>query len=190
MDLYTYTGRIAYPGGAPSLLDIAVSLSRECRYAGAGQHWWPVALHTFVVCDLLPMEDRVHGLLHDASECITGDIPRTIKTNENKQFEDEVLDAIYAGLGVGLPSPAVVEKVHAADRLALCGEVWTVGAKALQALYPRHERAEELVRFYRGCFPVEECVEPTGRAVREFMWRFYRYTGREDEFSLFVPMSQ
>ena len=80
--LYTYSGKLAYPGGAPSLLDIAVSLSREGRYAGAGQRWWPVALHTFVACDLLPKHLQLDGLLHDSPETITGDTPKPSKTDE------------------------------------------------------------------------------------------------------------
>ena len=184
MDLYTYSGRIAFPEGAPSILDIAVSLSRECRFAGAGSAWWPVALHTFVVCDLLPTYLRVHGLLHDASECITGDIPKPAKTLETERLEDEITISIYRELGIRLPSPGDALSVHQADSRTLHGEVWTVGTQALQMLYPRDQRAEELVRFYQAHFPVTDCVDPQGRCVQEFIYRFYRYTGREDEYSV------
>lgn len=182
MDLYTYSGRIAFPEGAPSILDIAVSLSRECRFAGAGIAWWPVALHTFVVCDLLPPDLRIHGLLHDASECITGDIPKPAKTLETEQLEDEITISIYRELGIALPSAQHTMAIHQADKRALRGEVWTVGTQALQMLYAHDSRAEELVRFYAAHFPVTDCVDPQGRCVREFIYRFYRYTGREAEY--------
>ena len=66
--LYTYSGKIAFPGGAPSLLDTAISLSREGRFAGAGQRFFPVALHSFVVADLLPPHLQFDGLMHDSPE--------------------------------------------------------------------------------------------------------------------------
>lgn len=175
MNLYTYTGQIAYPGGAPSLFDIAVSLCREGRYAGAGVYWWPVALHSFVVADLLPAELRIHGLLHDAAECIIGDVPKPAKIPAIELLEDRLLDGIYRGLRIPYPSEATRQLVHEADRRTLHGEVHTVGTRALRELYPHDERAEELVELYRKMFPVEDCVQPHGKAVGEFLYRFERY---------------
>lgn len=175
MNLYTYSGQIAYPIGAPSLKDIAVSLAREGRYAGAGVHWWPVALHTFVVCDLLPPKLRLHGLLHDSPECITGDIPKPAKTEAMTAMEVELLESIYRGLGVRMPTAEEDQAVHLADRRALHGEVYTVGTAMLQTIYPKDERASELVEFYRKVFPVTECVDPEGTVVREFLYRFELY---------------
>ena len=79
--LYTYSGKIAFPGGAPSLLDTAVSLSREGRFAGAGQRFFPVALHSFVAADLLPPIFNSTGLCM-TPEVITGDTPKPAKTDE------------------------------------------------------------------------------------------------------------
>src|ERR1700676_2252398 len=73
--LYTYSGKVGFPEGAPSLLDMAVSLSREGRFAGAGLRFFPVALHSFVVADLLPDHLKWDGLIHDSPEVITGDTP-------------------------------------------------------------------------------------------------------------------
>src|ERR1700678_1908401 len=94
--LYTYSGKIAFPGGAPSLFDTAVALSREGRFAGAGQRFFPVALHTFVVCDLLPTSLQFDGLLHDSPEVVTGDTPKPAKSDEIEKFEEELLRGIYA----------------------------------------------------------------------------------------------
>lgn len=175
MNLYTYSGRISYPSGSPSILDIAVSLSRECRYAGAGVHWWPVALHTFVVCDLLPKPSQLHGLLHDASECITGDIPKPAKSAETESLEGRLQAGIYRGLGLRQPNAEESVLVHEADRRALHGEVYTVGTKALRDIYPRDLEAEGLVDFYRHRYPVEECVEADGPCVRHFLYRYAKY---------------
>lgn len=175
MNLYTYTGRIAYPGGSPSILDIAVSLCREGRYAGAGVHWWPVALHSFIVADLLPPKIRVYGLLHDAAECITGDVPKPAKTREGILMERKLQDGIFRGLHLPYPSIETEDLVHEADRRALHGESHTVGTRALREIYPHDERVEELVEFYRRLFPVEDCVKAEGRAVKEFLYRYERY---------------
>jgi hypothetical protein len=175
VNLYTYSGRISYPSGSPSLLDIAVSLSRECRYAGAGLEWWPVALHTFVVCDLLPPELKLHGLLHDASECITGDIPKPAKSKETEELEDRLQRAIYRGLDLKYPTLEEIEAVHKADRRALHGEVHTVGTLALREVYPRDDTAEELVWYYYGRYPVQECVPAYSSCMKEFLYRYSRY---------------
>lgn len=179
MRFYTYTGHFDHPGGAPSLLDIAVSLSRECRYAGSGVAWWPVALHTFVVADLLPAELKVHGLLHDASECVLGDIPKPAKTYAIEQMEKELLDAIYGSLALVQLSPDDAEQVHQADRRVLHGEVWTVGTQSLRQVYPHDTEAMELVDYYARCFPVEDCVGgENAPCVKEFLRRFEVYAGK------------
>ncbi len=174
--LYTYSGRISVPDGAPNLFDIAVSLSREGRYAGAGMRWWPVALHTFVVCDLLPCALKIHGLGHDSPECITGDVPKPVKTDEIEQFEERLLAQIYEHTwGIPLPTENESLLIKEADVKALCGEVYTVGTRRLQDEYPRCPEAEELVLKYLAEFPPMECINPDGRCAIEFMRRFRVY---------------
>lgn len=174
-NLYMYSGRIGYPSGSPSLWDVAISLSREGRYAGAGMRWWPVALHTFCVCDLLPSRLKLHGLLHDSVESITGDCPKPAKSRELEEFEDKLLEIIYKGLGVPQPSPQEWEKVKVADKKALRGEVYTVGTQALQQVYPRCPEAEELVHTYLDKYTYADCLEASGRVPIEFMRRFRQY---------------
>lgn len=173
--LYTYSGRISYPNGAPSLFDIAVSLSREGRYAGAGMRWWPVVLHTFVVCDLLPDPLKIHGLLHDSPECITGDVPKPVKTPAVEALERRLTTNIYRNFGIALPTKKEHAIVKEADVKTLCGEVYTVGTQALQQIYARCPEAETLVVKYLAEFPPMECISPDGRAPVEFMRRFRMY---------------
>jgi len=174
-NLYMYSGKIGFPSGSPSLWDIAVSLSREGRYAGAGMRWWPVALHTFVVCDMLPSKLKLHGLLHDSTESVTGDIPKPAKSKELEDFEDKLLAVIYKGLDVSLPSPLEWDAVKVADKKALRGEVYTVGTQALQQVYPRCPEAEELVHVYLDKYTYADCLEASGRVPIEFMRRFHQY---------------
>lgn len=158
------------------MLDMAVALSRECRYAGNGMRWWPVTLHTFVVCDLLPKEIKLDGLLHDGPECITGDAPKPTKTDAFESFEEELLASIYASYKLPFPDEKVRALIHKADRDAMCGEVYTVGTHALQAEYPRCPKAENLVMKYLALYPPMECISPDGRAPMEFMRRFRVYS--------------
>lgn len=173
--LCTYTGKISFPDGCPTLLDIAVSLGREGRYAGAGVRWWPVILHTFVVCDLLPSSLKMDGLIHDAPECITGDVPKPVKTDEIEQMEEVLLTSFYRGFKLRFPSPEQRKIVKQADVAAFRGEVYTVGTQALQQEVTRSEQAEELVMKYTTDYPPLECLNPDGRAVIEYMRRFRIY---------------
>ena len=173
--LYTYSGKIAFPGGAPSLFDTAIALSREGRFAGAGQRFFPVALHTFVVCDLLPQSLQFDGLLHDSPEVITGDTPKPAKSDEIEAFEEELLRANYASHGITFPDVHARGVVKAADRFAMRGEVYTVGNLWLQEFYEPCPEAEELIFKYVKEYTYEDMLEASGRVPMEFMRRFRLY---------------
>jgi len=173
MIFYTFEGRVEFPQDAPSIKSIAVSLARESRYAGASLQWWPVALHTFVVCDLLPPELKIHGLLHDASECVTGDIPKPAKSTAVSLLEDHLQDAIYRKLGI---TPLFDYKaVHDADVRALHGEVHSVGTKSLRSVYPIDDQAIQLAWKYYHLYSPLDCIDADGPCVTEFLRRFEEY---------------
>lgn len=176
-NLYTYSGHISFPEGAPSIMDIAISLCREGRYAGAGLRWWPVGLHSFVVSDLLPAGPlKFHGLMHDAGECITGDIPSPVKSKANREFDDWLQQRIYETQGVKMPTAEQHRLIKVADHAALRGEVWAgAGTLALQAINKPHPRAEALVIKYLNEYSYGDCLEAGGRAPIEFMRRFRAY---------------
>jgi 5'-deoxynucleotidase YfbR-like HD superfamily hydrolase len=173
--LYTYSGKIAFPDGAPSLMDIAVSLSREGRYAGAGVRFWPVALHAFVVCDILPDQFKFDGLNHDDSECITGDVPKPVKTDAIEEFEEVTLHTIYDSFKVSFPAPYIRQAVKEADISTRSGEVYTVGTQALQELYGRSILAEDLIHKYVDKYNYNDMLDAGGRVPMEFMRRFREY---------------
>jgi 5'-deoxynucleotidase YfbR-like HD superfamily hydrolase len=182
--LYTYSGKIAFPGGAPSLLDMAISLSREGRFAGAGRRFFSVALHTFVVCDLLGPALQFDGIMHDSPEVITGDTPKPAKTSEIEAFEEELLRANYASHGVTFPNNFDRAAVKEADRLAMRGEVYTVGNIALQEFYEPCPEAEELIFKYVKEYTYEDMLEASGRVPMEFMRRFRQYKLQLDKSRL------
>ena len=173
--LYTYSGKIAFPGGAPSLLDVAVSLSREGRFAGAGQRFFPVALHSFVVADLLPPNLQFDGLMHDNPEVITGDTPKPAKTDEIEAFEKELSAAAYASYGVVPPNEGEHWLVKQSDRKVFRGEVYTVGNIWLQPFNEPCPEAEELIFKYVKEYTYEDMLEASGRVPMEFMRRFRQY---------------
>lgn len=66
----------------PSERDIAVGLGRICRFAGA--IWFTDLAHSILVATLLDWRGADHptwawGLLHEADEVVTGDVPRPFK---------------------------------------------------------------------------------------------------------------
>lgn len=173
--LYTYSGIASFPEGAPDLKSIAVSLAREGRYAGAGTYFWPVALHTFVVCDMLPDELKIHGLLHDAPECTTGDVPKPAKTDEIEAFEEELLRGIYKGLNVRFPDQWERDAVKREDRKALRGEVYSVGTAALRQFHEPCPEAEILVVDYFNKYSYADMLDANGAVQADFINKFYKY---------------
>lgn len=61
------------------LPDIALSLSRECRFSGQTNLFFSVAQHSICVAKLVPQEFILEALLHDAHEAFLRDLATPIK---------------------------------------------------------------------------------------------------------------
>ena len=99
--LYTYSGKIAFPGGAPSLLDTAIACRGRDALLVQGRRFFPVALHTLcsvLICFLHLYSSMVCCTIRRRT--ITGDTPKPAKTDEIEAFEEELLRGIYASHGV------------------------------------------------------------------------------------------
>ena len=91
--------------------DIAISLGKACRFTGHCRGFYSVAEHSVYVSLLVPPEDALAGLLHDATEAFMTDIPRPLKNllPQYKELENKVEQAVLARFGLGHPLPASVK---------------------------------------------------------------------------------
>ena len=121
--------------------DIALALSHICRWGGRCSPFYSVAEHSIHVAAILTETDLpqdevlmliLHGLLHDASESLVGDIPTPLKshlevwTMEGSSgfgyLEANLQRAILKQLGVPEVTKAQKEHIAAADKRALAWE--------------------------------------------------------------------
>jgi hypothetical protein len=112
--IQTYSGIKFYPlDPRPedvSIVDIAHALGNVCRFAGHVSEHYSVAQHSVLVSQLVPPEDALWGLMHDAAEAYTGDLPRPIKKQipQWAGIENRLLDVIAQRFNLRLPVPTSV----------------------------------------------------------------------------------
>jgi len=99
--------------GNLTITDIATSLSRTCRFRGMTIRPYSVAEHCIrmaVYCwsnhGRMP-SITLHCLLHDAAECLIGDIPTPLKRllgGTIEPIEHGILESIYKGFNIPMPT--------------------------------------------------------------------------------------
>ena len=101
--------------------DIAHALSNICRFTGHTQRFYSVAEHSVICSHMVPPEDAMAALMHDASEAFIGDVSTPLKSllPDYKSLEHRVEQAVWSRLG--LP-PTLPPSVKVADRRALAVE--------------------------------------------------------------------
>ena len=73
--------------------DVAAALAKICRFGGHVQAgFYSVAQHCCVVCDALPVDMRLYGLLHDAHEAYLGDWIRPLKGLLAERLQAAILE--------------------------------------------------------------------------------------------------
>ncbi len=123
----TYTGRRVHPlSPDPSeinIVDIARSLSNLCRFLGHTKKFYSVAQHSVLVSELLPREDALWGLLHDAPEAYLCDMPSPIKHDPRMNIyqiaEARLMLAVCQKFGL---RPEIPRLVMLADKFVLATE--------------------------------------------------------------------
>lgn len=123
--MQTYRGRVFYPLDPDveqiDIVDIAHALSQQCRFAGHCRRFYSVAEHCCHVSDRCGLDNRLWGLLHDASEAYLSDVIRPIKPflfNYNA-IEHQLMEAIAERFGLAWPLP---QEVNIIDNRILMNE--------------------------------------------------------------------
>lgn len=95
--------------------DIAHALANICRFTGHVLSFYSVAQHSVLVARELPIELKLEGLLHDATEAYVSDINHNLKRMmpEYRQVEQIYRNVIAQKFGL---APEVPAEVQAIDR--------------------------------------------------------------------------
>jgi 5'-deoxynucleotidase YfbR-like HD superfamily hydrolase len=150
-----------------TLQDIAYHLSKIERYNGACKFSVTVGLHSLMVAEVLPVELKPYGLLHDASEAYLGDVVGPLKDllPGYQEVEGNLMKVILEKYGLRFPVPPEVKE---ADKAVLAAEMrqangWydlaaEIGQAAPVVLYdlPQYVVFERLLRAFREFFPDTE----------------------------------
>jgi 5'-deoxynucleotidase YfbR-like HD superfamily hydrolase len=109
--------------------DIALGLSRICRFNGQTKKTYTVADHCINVQQYLCLcgastKTQLDGLLHDAAECYTCDIPKPLKIHliGYAEIEKAVQSVIYKALNLTEPLPLEKDLIKYADNYLLAVE--------------------------------------------------------------------
>jgi hypothetical protein len=115
--IQTFTGRQFWPL-RPRVEDVAIediahALSNMCRYTGHVRTFYSVADHSVRASLMVPREDALWALLHDASEAYLVDLPRPLKRAAvfgelYRQFEAALMLVICEKFGLPPAPPASV----------------------------------------------------------------------------------
>ena len=150
--IQTYTGRAIWPlepdPAHVCIEDIAHALSMKCRYTGHVREFYSVAEHSVYVSHIVPPEDALWGLLHDAPEAYLPDIARPIKSAivGFKVVENMMMAAIATRFGLPGDMP---ESIKHADLVMLATE-----SRDLMSAPPYRWLTTE------GITPLEQTIKP------------------------------
>jgi hypothetical protein len=158
----TYTGRPFWPCD-PRIEDvdtddIAHALSLQCRFAGHVDRFYSVAEHCFRASMIVPYEDALWALLHDAPEAYLIDLPRPLKYTPGlaemyQECEAALMRVICRKYGLPFGEPDTVKR---ADVILLATEQ--------RDLLPRAQWSMDVT-------PLSETITPMEPAAAEWCFK-------------------
>jgi len=170
----TQSGRQFYPyDPRPDEIlieDIAHGLSLLCRYNGQCSHFYSVAQHSVLASLLVPKEDALWALLHDAAEAYIGDMIRPLKHGVVgivfQHVENKILQAVAERFDLDKTMP---ESVLKADNIMAATEIRDL-LPGQKKFWIEHEEK-----------PHPASIESwaPGFARDTFLARYYALTGNE-----------
>jgi hypothetical protein len=106
------------------ITDIGHALSMMCRFTGHVRRFYSVAEHSVLASRIVPQEDALWALLHDASEAYIADLNRPLKhyTAVGPTYmgvEEKIMKAVCLKFHLSETQP---ESVHKADTMMLYAE--------------------------------------------------------------------
>lgn len=123
--IQTYSGKQYWPldprPADVTIIDIAHALSMTCRFAGHCNRFYSVAEHSVHVSGLVPADDALVALFHDAPEAYIHDITRPLKRNLDGYHAIERRNWTAIAASFRLPE-ALPQSVHDADMSMLFAE--------------------------------------------------------------------
>jgi len=81
-----------------SIIDIAHALSNICRFTGHTRDFYSVGQHSIIVSYFCSPQNKLWGLLHDASEAYIADIARPLKRSNDMKIYREIEDYVMAAV--------------------------------------------------------------------------------------------
>jgi hypothetical protein len=170
--IQTYTGKQFWPLDPDvediDIIDIAHSLSNQCRFTGHTRIFYSVAEHSVYVSMACKPENTKWSILHDASEAYISDMASPVKKSFPlfNKAEEKLMKLIAQKFGLEYPPP---EDVTRADYKVLAAEKRDLFGRAPAAWTKLPEPWEGKIE---GWSPVE--------AEKKFLARYYELFG-EDE---------
>ncbi len=158
----------------PSVEVIAHSLAHICRWTGHTRVFYSVAQHCMLASLMVPEWCALEALMHDAAECLTGDVSSPLKRQlRSAQLQEITLwfDAGLAGreqLMIGGDSGRLVKKADELLARLEARDLLGIGPAQLAAHFgadcdPQDTEEWEMVTRVR-------CVQPVGPEIAKRWW--------------------